>query len=54
MRKVKVFEKEDVMEVPGTCGHAITYLKAQDSVLCPVCNIPQAFFEVKAEKLEAI
>lgn len=44
----KVFEKEDeVVWVCENCGHVHVGKKAPQ--ICPVCNHPQAFFDVKAE-----
>ena len=44
----KVFEKEDeVVWVCENCGHVHVGKKAPQ--VCPVCNHPQAFFDVKAE-----
>lgn len=44
----KVFEKEDeVIWVCENCGHVHVGKKAPK--ICPVCNHPQAFFNVKAE-----
>lgn len=44
----KVFEKEDeVVWVCENCGHVHVGKKAPQ--ICPVCNHPQAFFNVKAE-----
>ena len=44
----EVFEKEDeVVWVCENCGHVHVGKKAPE--ICPVCNHPQAFFDVKAE-----
>ena len=44
----EVFEKEDeVVWVCENCGHVHVGKKAPQ--VCPVCNHPQAFFDVKAE-----
>lgn len=44
----KVFEKsEEVMWECRNCGHLVVGTKAPE--VCPVCNHPQAFFEVRKE-----
>ena len=44
----KVFEKDDeVVWVCENCGHVHIGKNAPD--VCPVCNHPQSFFDVKAE-----
>lgn len=44
----KVFEKDDeVVWVCENCGHVHVGKNAPD--VCPVCNHPQSFFDVKAE-----
>ena len=44
----KVFEKsEEVMWECRNCGHIVVGTKAPD--VCPVCNHPQAYFEINAE-----
>ena len=43
-----VFEKSEVKVWEcRNCGHIVVGTKAPD--VCPVCNHPQAYFEVKAE-----
>ena len=44
----KVFEKDDeVVWVCENCGHVHVGKKAPE--ICPVCDHPQSFFDVKAE-----
>lgn len=44
----KVFEKSEVKVWKcSNCGHITVGTKAPD--VCPVCNHPQAYFEIKAE-----
>ncbi len=44
----KVFEKsEQVIWECRNCGHLVMGPKAPD--VCPVCNHPQSYFEVRAE-----
>lgn len=44
----KVFSKDgDVIWICRNCGHIVIGKKAPD--VCPVCNHPQSYFEVKAE-----
>ncbi len=44
----KVFSKDgDCIWVCRNCGHIVVGKKAPD--VCPVCNHPQSYFEIKAE-----
>ena len=44
----KVFSKDgDVIWVCRNCGHIVIGKEAPD--VCPVCNHPQSYFEIKAE-----
>lgn len=48
VRAHKVFSKEgDAIWVCRNCGHIVVGKDAPD--VCPVCNHPQSYFEVKAE-----
>ena len=48
IRKERVFSKDgDVIWQCSNCGHIVIGKKAPDE--CPVCNHPQAYFQVKAE-----
>ena len=44
----KVFSREgDAIWVCRNCGHVVIGPKAPE--VCPVCNHPQSFFELKAD-----
>ena len=44
----KVFSKDgDAIWVCRNCGHVVVGKKAPE--VCPVCNHPQSYFEIKAE-----
>ena len=48
VREKKVFSKDgDAIWVCRNCGHIVVGKTAPD--VCPVCNHPQAYFEIKAE-----
>ena len=48
IKKERVFSKDgDVIWQCANCGHIVIGKKAPDE--CPVCNHPQAYFQVKAE-----
>ena len=48
IKKERVFSKDnDVIWQCSNCGHIVIGKKAPDE--CPVCNHPQAYFQVKAE-----
>ena len=48
IQKERVFSKEgDVIWQCANCGHIVIGQKAPEE--CPVCNHPQAYFQVKAE-----
>ena len=48
VRKERVFSKDgDVIWQCSNCGHIVVGKKAPEE--CPVCNHPQAYFQVKAE-----
>jgi rubrerythrin len=48
VRKERVFSKDgDVIWQCANCGHIVIGKKAPD--VCPVCDHPQAYFQVKAE-----
>ena len=48
IKKERVFSKDnDVIWQCSNCGHIVIGKKAPD--VCPVCDHPQAFFQVKAE-----
>ena len=48
IRDKKVFSKDgDVIWQCANCGHIVIGKKAPEE--CPVCNHPQAYFQVKAE-----
>ena len=48
VKKERVFSKDgDVIWQCSNCGHIVVGKKAPDE--CPVCNHPQAYFQVKAE-----
>ena len=48
IRKERVFSKDgDVIWQCSNCGHIVIGKKAPEE--CPVCNHPQAYFQVKAE-----
>ena len=48
IKKERVFSKDgDVIWQCSNCGHIVIGQKAPDE--CPVCNHPQAYFQVKAE-----
>ena len=48
VKKERVFSKDgDVIWQCSNCGHIVIGKKAPE--MCPVCNHPQAYFQVKAE-----
>ncbi len=48
VREKKVFSKDgDAIWVCRNCGHIVVGKEAPE--VCPVCNHPQAYFEIKAE-----
>ena len=48
IQKERVFSKDgDVIWQCSNCGHIVVGKKAPEE--CPVCNHPQAYFQVKAE-----
>jgi rubrerythrin len=48
IKKERVFSKDgDVIWQCSNCGHIVIGKKAPEE--CPVCNHPQAYFQVKAE-----
>ena len=48
VREKKVFSKDgDAIWVCRNCGHVVVGKTAPE--VCPVCNHPQAYFEIKAE-----
>ncbi|MBR0424249.1 rubrerythrin family protein [Candidatus Saccharibacteria bacterium] len=48
VREKKVFSKDgDAIWVCRNCGHIVVGKSAPD--VCPVCNHPQSYFEIKAE-----
>jgi len=48
IKKEQVFSKDgDVIWQCANCGHIVIGKKAPE--VCPVCNHPQAYFQVKAE-----
>ena len=48
VREKKVFSKDgDAIWVCRNCGHIVVGKSAPE--VCPVCNHPQAYFEIKAE-----
>ena len=48
VKKERVFSKDgDVIWQCSNCGHLVIGKKAPE--MCPVCNHPQAYFQVKAE-----
>ena len=48
VREKKVFSKDgDAIWVCRNCGHIVVGKEAPE--VCPVCNYPQAYFEIKAE-----
>ena len=48
METAQVFEKSEVKVWEcRNCGHIVVGTKAPD--VCPVCNHPQAYFEISAE-----
>ena len=48
IKKEQVFSKDgDVIWQCSNCGHIVIGKKAPE--MCPVCNHPQAYFQVKAE-----
>jgi rubrerythrin len=48
IEKERVFSKDgDVIWQCSNCGHIVIGKKAPEE--CPVCNHPQAYFQVKAE-----
>lgn len=48
VREKKVFSKDgDAIWVCRNCGHIVVGREAPE--VCPVCNHPQAYFEIKAE-----
>ena len=48
VREKKVFSKDgDAIWVCRNCGHIVVWKSVPD--VCPVCNHPQSYFEIKAE-----
>jgi rubrerythrin len=48
VKEKKVFSKDgDAIWVCRNCGHIVVGKEAPE--VCPVCNHPQAYFEIKAE-----
>jgi rubrerythrin len=48
IKKERVFSKDgDVIWQCANCGHIVVGKKAPE--VCPVCDHPQAYFQVKAE-----
>jgi rubrerythrin len=48
VKKERVFSKDgDVIWQCGNCGHIVIGKKAPE--ICPVCDHPQAYFQIKAE-----
>ena len=48
IQKERVFSKDgDVIWQCANCGHIVIGKKAPD--VCPVCDHPQAYFQIKAE-----